>query len=553
VLFSKQKLDYIFIHACTSCFSGFQSVELLLPKLFPGIRRNKEYMIRIIQSVSLILALVIAIAFSVTPSSALQFPPDGFSFGPGMGAGGGRLQLVKKFDTDGDGRLNAAERKTARTYLASSQGRFGGPGGRWGGGFFGFGGMGGSAESPKRGAKLTPADVKSGGDAPLYDPNTLRTFFLQFEDSDWEKEMEDFYHTDVDVPATLIVDGKTYKDVGVHFHGNSSFSLFSTGQKRSLNLSLEYAHKGQNVGGYRVLNLLNNSDDPTFLHVVLFSEIVRSYIPSAKANYVRVVINGESWGIYSNIQQLNKDFTRDFFNSEDGARWKVPGLQMQGGLQYLGDNPSSYKSTYQIKSKDKPESWQALIALCKTLNQEPLKTLKTALAPMLDIEGALKFLALDIAMVNDDGYWTRASDYYLYLDKKGLFHVLPYDMNETFSSGEEGPGMGGMMGFGGGSTSLDPLTGADSTQLSLTSKLLAVPALRAQYLEIVRDIAQKWLDWERLGPVARRYHELIAADVKTDTRKLYSTEEFDSGLKTIESFAAARRTYLLSKTEAKSR
>jgi hypothetical protein len=512
-------------------------------------------MIRCIQSVGLILSLVMAIALSVTPGNALQFPPDDFSFGPpGMGAGRGKLQLVKKFDTDGDGRLNAAERKAARAYLASSQGRSGGHGGRWGGGFFGFGGMGGSAESPKPGAKLTPADVKSGGEAPLYDPNTLRTFFLQFEDSDWEKEMEDFYHTDVDVPATLIVDGKTYKDVGVHFHGNSSFIMFSTGQKRSLNLSLEYAHKGQNVGGYRVFNLLNNSDDPTFLHAMLYSEIVRSYIPSAKANYVRVAINGESWGIYSNIQQLNKDFTRDFFNSEDGTRWKVPGLQMQGGLQYLGDNPSSYKSIYQIKSKDKPESWQALITLCKTLNQEPPKTLETALAPMLDIEGALKFLALDIAMVNDDGYWTRTSDYYIYLDKKGIFHVLPYDMNETFSSGEEGPGMGSGMaggGFGGGSTSLDPLTGADSSQQALTSKLLAVPALRAKYLEIVSDIAEKWLDWKRLGPVARRYHELIATDVKTDTRKLYSTEEFDSGLKTIESFATARRTYLLSKTEAK--
>jgi spore coat protein CotH len=333
--------------------------------------------------------------------------------------------------------------------------------------------------------------------------------------------------------------------------------MISTGQKRSLNLSLEYAHKGQNVGGYRVLNLLNNSNDPTFLRVVLYSEIVRTYIPSAKANYVRAVINGESWGIYSNIQQINKDFTRDFFNSEGGARWKVPGLRMQGGLQYLGDNPSSYKSIYQIKSKDKPESWQALIALCKTLNQDPPKTLRTALAPMLDIEGALKFLALDITMVNDDGYWTRLSDYCIYLDKKGIFHILPYDTNETFSSGEEG--MGGMMGgmgggmpgggFGGGSTSLDPLTGSDSPQLALMSKLLASPDLRARYLEIVRDIAQKWLDWERLGPVARRYHDLIAADIKSDTRKLYSTEEFESGLKTIESFAKARRTYLLSKLE----
>jgi spore coat protein CotH len=529
---------------------------------------------RIILSGVIVISVVAAVALTVAPGNALQFSPDGFG-GPGMGFGGGMsgnkksVKLLEKFDKDGDKMLNAAERKAARTYLASSYGQggfggFGGFGGGWGGAP-GGGGMGGSS---KPGVKLSPADAKSGGDAPLYDPNTLRTFFLQFEESDWEKELEDFRNTDVDVPVTLIVDGKTYRDVGVHFRGGSSYSMVSTGQKRSFNLKLDYVHKKQAIGGYRTLNLLNASYDPGFLHMVLYSEIVRSYIPGPKANYARTVINGESWGIYVNLQQFNKDFTRDYFNSEAGARWKVPGPNPQGGLRYSGDNPASYKSTYQIKSKDNPKSWEALITLCKTLNQEPPKTIETALAPMLDIEGALKFLALDIAMVNDDGFWERQSDYNIYLDEKGHFHILPYDTNETFTSGADsgmgggfGFGMGGGFGFGmgggpmmgGASTSLDPLTGADSGQNPLMSKLLAAPALRAKYLEIVRDIAQKWLDWERLGPIARRYHALIRDDVKADNRKLYSTDAYESGLKSIESFAVARRTYLLSKTEAKSR
>src|SRR5207253_6629789 len=46
------------------------------------------------------------------------------------------------------------------------------------------------------------------------------------------------------------------------------------------------------------------------------------YMPAPKANYVRVVINGESWGIYVNAQQFNKDFIRDWFNTKKGARWK---------------------------------------------------------------------------------------------------------------------------------------------------------------------------------------------------------------------------------------
>ena len=33
----------------------------------------------------------------------------------------------------------------------------------------------------------------------------LRTLFLEFESADWEKELADFYHTDVEVPAKLTV------------------------------------------------------------------------------------------------------------------------------------------------------------------------------------------------------------------------------------------------------------------------------------------------------------------------------------------------------------
>ncbi len=54
-------------------------------------------------------------------------------------------------------------------------------------------------------------------DSPLYDPNTLRTIFLNFEESDWEKALEDFHDTDIDLPATMIVDGKRMKVLAFAF------------------------------------------------------------------------------------------------------------------------------------------------------------------------------------------------------------------------------------------------------------------------------------------------------------------------------------------------
>ena len=162
--------------------------------------------------------------------------------------------------------------------------------------------------------------------APLYDPATLRTFFIEFENADWEAELVAFNNTDVDVPATVTVDGRVYRDVGVHFRGNSSFGV-GNGYKRSLNLTFDFVHDDQAIGGYRTLNFLNANTDPTLMRTVLSMHIARQYIAAPKANFVRVVINGENWGVYANAQQFNKEFVADNFGTTKGARWKIP----QGG------------------------------------------------------------------------------------------------------------------------------------------------------------------------------------------------------------------------------
>jgi hypothetical protein len=79
-----------------------------------------------------------------------------------------------------------------------------------------------------------------------------------------------------------------------------------------------------------------------------------------------------------------------------------------------------------------------------------------------------------------------------------------------------------------------------------------VPALRARYVASVRDIAERWLDWRKLGPLAKSYQAVIADEVKVDTRKLYTTEAFENGLDggedSLRRFVEARREFLLKVT-----
>jgi hypothetical protein len=165
----------------------------------------------------------------------------------------------------------------------------------------------------------------------------------------------------------------------------------------------------------------------------------------------------------------------------------------------------------------------------------------------MDVDGVLRFLALDAALINNDGYWNDGSDFNLYLDAKGRLHLTPHDVNEGFRAG----GRGGVQ--------LDPLTAVDDPNKALRQKLLAVPVFRTRYLAHMGDIAEKWLDWKRLGPVVERYQKLIADDVTRDTRKLDPIEAFTTGVygdgstppggSTIKGFADQRRAFLIAHPE----
>jgi hypothetical protein len=388
-------------------------------------------------------AAVLAITPGVRSNNEVQ-PPEGPPggpppFGPGgpppFGPGGfmgQKRKLVKQFDKNGDGRLNKDERQAAREFLHTQpafgrRGGFGPPGG-----FGPFGGRG-NQDPPKPGPHVTPAEVNSYPRAGLYEPTVLRTLFLEFENKDWEAELADFHGTDVEVPVTLTVDGKKYPNVGARFRGMSSYMMVRAGHKRSLNLALDFADKKQRLYGAKTLNLLNSHDDPTLMDTVLYSHIARQYIPAPKANFVKVVINGESWGVYVNAQQFDKEFLKENYRTTKGTRWKVKGSPgAAGGLDYIGDNTADYKRHYEMKSGDDAKAWQALIHLCKTLDQTPPDKLEAALAPLVDIDSLLWFLALDVALINGDGYWVRSSDYNIFRDGKGKFHFIPHDINEAF-------------------------------------------------------------------------------------------------------------------------
>lgn len=459
-------------------------------------------------------------------------PPFG-----GGGRGGPRPpeKLVKQFDTDKDGKLTGAERQTALET-------------RGGGNI--------TPLDPENLHESVQKDVQTSsvsapeGSPSLYDAHTLRTLYLRFHHEDWYDQMSAFYRTDIEVPAELIVDGKVYSDVGVHFRGTSSYFTVRS-QKKSFNIAVDYGEDGQRLYGYKTLNLLNGHVDASFLREVLYNQISRDFMPAMKTNLVKLVINGENWGVYINLQQYNRDFLAEWFDTKGGVRWKI-GPGRGGALTYAGDDPATYQETYQLKTSNVEDPWTDLIALCKMLDETtPDAKLIENLPSLLNIDQALWQLAVSNVFMDDDGYIHKGGDYTLYQDVNGRFHLVPHDNNESLRFGREGrggPGGGGPGGWSWGDLEngmVSPVAHEGNAARPLIKRLLSNPEWRARYLAHVRTVMDEWLAWEVLEPIIKEYQALIDTEVQQDDKKLYGYQEFATGVpEDLKRFVNLRREHL---------
>ena len=478
--------------------------------------------------------------------------PDGPPFGgpggmPGFGGGGGGRRgprppekLVKQFDTDEDGKLTGAERQAALDAR--------------GGGNVTLLDEASLKESIQNDMQASLASIPEGSPS-LYDADTLRTLHLRFHHEDWYEQMNAFYRTDIEVPADLIVDGQVYPEVGAHFRGTSSYFTVNS-EKKSFNIAVDYGEDGQRLYGYKTLNLLNGHVDASFLREVLYNRITRSFIPAMQTNFVKLVINGENWGVYINLQQYNKDFLDEWFDTKGGIRWKV-GPGRGGALTYAGEDPETYQETYQLKTNNVENPWEDLIALTKMLDESTSDAeIAENLSSILNIDQVLWQLAVSNVFMDDDGYIHKGGDYSIYQDVNGRFHLISHDNNESIRfarGGRGGPGGGGPGGWSWGTLTngmVSPVAHEDNPSRPLIHRLLSNPEWRARYLAHVRTVANEWLDWEVLGPIVNKYMALIDSEVQQDDKKLYSYDEFANHASSdLKNFVTTRREYLLNHPE----
>ena len=356
----------------------------------------------------------------------------------------------------------------------------------------------------------------------------VRNIEIFFSQTNWDDSLDIYYSNGLGERLkadSILIDGIADQNVGIKYKGNSSYNVNNT--KNPMNIKLDYINNGQSIDGYNVLKLSNGFRDPSFVREVLSYEMAREYMPSPKATYAKVTVNGVLIGLYACVQTIDDDFTNENFYERKGPFFKVDntGISVPGCMGQLGilehyPDTNCYQRAYEMESTN---DWTALGNFLDTLNNH-----FTEVENVMDIDRTLWMMAIENLTVSLDGPINSIPhNFYLFKDNNGRFSPLLWDMNMafgTFTNGLPSPVQTSDL------QELDIFHNSTDASNKLTTQVFSSDRYKRMYIAHMRTILNEQFANNNYSARASALQQLIDTDVNTDPNTFYSYTEFTSNI-----------------------
>jgi len=369
----------------------------------------------------------------------------------------------------------------------------------------------------------------------FYDTDSVREIRISFYNTNWDYLLDSLYiqGDNERILADIEIDGEFYDSVGVRYKGFSSVSVNRI--KNPFNIKLDYIIDDQDHQGLDKLKLSNVYQDPSFVREVLSYEVCRKYMPASQANYANLYINDTLWGLYTNVEAVNKSFLIDHFDSKYNPFFKCNpenlDIQIGGENSNLsnthGTDSVNYYPFYGLKSD---YGWEDLYNLIDTLNN-----VSDSIHHVLNVDRSLWMHALNYSMINFDSYIGYGQNYYLYKDEANQWNPIVWDLNMSFGGFSETDAS--QLYYNGfdilQAQEMDPLIHHNLISVSprpLMQKLFENERNRRMYLAHIRTIMLENFVNQDYFLRGQNLQNLIDQDVQNDTNKFYTYTDFTTNL-----------------------
>ena len=252
------------------------------------------------------------------------------------------------------------------------------------------------------------------------------------------------------VPAEVFYNGTQWYRVGIRFKGNSS--LQSSWKQGILKLPFkldfdefedDYPHiDNQRFYGFKKFSLKNNYDDKSQLREKVAADVFAKagLAVSHTAFYTLYVDHGngpEYFGLYTLVEEVDGEVLDTQFSSDDGNLYKPEDY----GASFID---GSFDEEYFVKkTNEDEEDWSDILALFAALHDDTASTdpatWRANLESVFDVDGFLKYLAVNGIIQNWDSYGRMTQNYYLYNNPEtSKLTWIPWDNNEALQEGKQG-------------------------------------------------------------------------------------------------------------------
>ncbi|MGC8121790.1 CotH kinase family protein [Marinobacter sp. VGCF2001] len=340
----------------------------------------------------------------------------------------------------------------------------------------GCGGGGSDSSDPSDfDAPVDPVNI--GGSADLYAPDRLLEVDIQMSAGDFAQlraEARTLASTDrectpefdyTEFTARVTIDGESMDDVIVRkkgYMGSLSPSI------PSLKLDFNDLKKGRTYQNSSRMTLNNNRQDPSNARQCLaYDQFRAAGIAAPRCNYARVTVNGESLGVFTNVEPIKKPFLRRAFGNDEGNQYEAQ----------TADFGTWLNRRFEKKTNEKENDRSDLQAVADALAL-PDEQMMNVLPQLVDVEEFIRFWAVETLLGAWDSATGNANNFHLYRNPEdGLFHFIPWGADTAFR----------------GDHPLKPLTGVFYRNFRLAERLFAIPEYRSEYDQALEELlATQW-------------------------------------------------------------
>lgn len=420
-----------------------------------------------------------------------------------------------------------------------------------------------------------------GYESRLFDNTRVHTVDIVM--NDWDEFIANAASEEYDT-ANVVIDGESYKNVGIRAKGNTSLStVASLGSERySFKIEFDHYDSAKSYYGLDKLSLNNLIQDSTMMKDYLTYTMMNEFgVNSSLCSYVYITVNGEDWGLYLAVEGVEEAFLERSYGSDYGELYKPDSLSFGGGrgnggdfdmggfgfnfggtdtdsnesggpaamfgtgegetgsfsfggfgmgssdvkLQYIDDELDSYPNIWNNAKTDITEADQKRLI-------ESLKKLSgnEDIASVVDIEQVIRYFVVHNYVCNDDSYTgMMVHNYYLY-EKDGRLSMIPWDYNLGFGT------FGSANAASIVNTPIDtPVSGGSSDRPMLNWMFE-----NDEYTALYHQYFTEFLNRVDIQSIIGNAYDLIQSYVEKDPTAFFTYEEFELGVETLRRFCELR-------------